>query len=361
MKQILVFFVFCFSISVLNAQYYELPKWSDDLPYALKKGEIYAIGISDPRMEDDNFAEEVAIRRALTLAVIQNEVKIYYASDYFEKKSEEYRWFVMKEDVQELGKIKASAHVDSTNYEIVKTEINKNGETIVLLKFMPGVSQDTNFFVTAEYYRQDFEVSNTRAHESIRSIKLTTDWIVSKNTDTLTTFFHMTNFNGSISTEIKHDTTSIVPPGYYYRYAGTLKEGFDIVDYNTSVSMLKGLWIAYIDSFMQSIMKLSKNYSSKMETVGDDYKVNRNDGISETSTESLARSVCINTLTFTYGGMDVHKNFLYPRIFLESKRLYYSGNGPEEIIDTTEIETPKKKCWLGRLFTCKKKKKQDEK
>jgi len=357
MKQFLILFVLCFSFSMLKAQeyvqYYQLPAWAEDLPYSIGNSEIYAIGVSDPRMEDKNLAKEVAIHRAITMAVLLNESTVYYASDYFEKKSEEYRWFVMTEDVQELGKIQASAWVDKSTYEIISSEENTNGETVVLLKYIPTVKQDANFFVTAEYYRQDFEVSNTRAMESVRSIKLSVSWFEGNTKDTIKSFFHMTNWNNSISTEISYKNKDITPPGYSYEYASSIPDTFEIKLYNTSVSLKKGLWIAYIDSYIQSVLRISKNYSSKMGTVYDDYKVNRNDGITEYSIESLSRSSCKNVLNFEYGGMGINKNQLYPRVFMKNERPSYITYKKLEAIEK-EAEKAKK-CWFKRIFSKKSK------
>ncbi len=348
MKQILTFFIICLSISAVNAQYYVLPNWAEDLPYPVGNNEIYAIGVSDPRMADKDLAKDVALNRALCMAVMFDKSQVYYASDYFEKKSEEYRWFVSKEDVEELGKINATAWIDDKSFQIINTDINTNGETVILIKYTPSTKQDTNFLVTAEYYRKDFEVSNTRAMESVRSIKLSSTWKKPATIDTLKTYFHLTNWNNSITTEISYAGKEITPPGFSYEYASSIPDSFDLRRYNTSVSLKKGLWNAYIDSYFQSIMKISKNYNSKMETVYDDYKVNRDDGISEYSTESLARSVCKNVLSFELGGIGINKNLLYPRVFLKNEREYYKPDIGPAAIDTTAINPAKKKCWLKR-------------
>jgi hypothetical protein len=354
MKQLFVFFTFCLCFFIANAQYYQLPVWVEDLPYSFNKDVIYAIGISDPRMTDTLLAEKTAIHRAITMTVLFNSAKIYYASDYFETKSEEYRWFVIKEDIEELGKVEAQAYVENNSYEILQKQINKNGETLVLIRYISDSSKDANFFVKGEYYRQDFELSNTRAHESIRSIKIETKWKQNDRQDTLKSSFHMSNYNGDISCWISYDNKKITPPGFFYHYEPSIPDRFNIVNYNTSVSLLKGLWIAYLDSYMQSILKISKNYSSKMETVYNGYKVNRNDGITETSQESLARSVCRNTLSFEFGGIGINKNSLYPRFYLYGERYPYTTyvqieqKKADSIVRSQEVN---KKCWFIRLFS----------
>jgi hypothetical protein len=350
MRQLLIIFIFCFTSTGIFAQYYVLPTWAEDLPYSISGKEIYAIGISDPRMTDKVLAKDVALNRAITMAVMLDESHIYYASDYFEKKSEEYRWFTMKEDVEELGKVHAAAWVDDKSYEILETDENQNGETMVLIKYTPSTKQDSNFIVLAEYYRQDFEVSNTRAMETIRSIKLSSYWKKPESSDTLKSLFHLTNWNNSISTEISYNGTAITPPGYSYEYTPTIADTFNLKTYNSSTNLKKGLWVAYIDTYMQSIMKISKNYNSKMQTVFDDYKVNRDDGINEYSTESLARSTCKNVLNFEYGGMGINKNSLFTRIYIKNDREYYFsyGNAPSE--GSVEIKPEKKRGLCKRIF-----------
>jgi hypothetical protein len=356
MKQFLMTFIICCGFSAAFAQYHILPEWAEDLPNKLGTNEIYAVGISDPRMSDKELAKEIALHRAIAMAVMLYESDIYYASDYFEKKSEEYRWFILKENVEELGKVKAYARVDEENYKILEVSENTNGETLVLIKYRPSNETDYNFTVNAEYYNQVFEVSNTRALEFVRSAKLTTSWKKEGETDSLKTYFHMTNFNNSISSEVKYGSIEIKSPGYSYLYKSSIPDSLVISNYTAAVNLQKGLWIAYYDSYLQSIMRISKNYSSKMGTVFDDYKVNRNDGITEYSTESLARSSCRNKIGFEYAGMGIHYNNLYPRIYIDGERKSYTTFRQTEIQDSIRIQEEKRnKCFFRRIF-CKKKK-----
>lgn len=356
MKQFLMTLIICCSISAAFAQYHILPDWAEDLPYKSGSNEIYAFGISDPRMSDKEMAKEIALHRAIAMAIILNESEIYYASDYFEKKSEEYRWFILRENVEELGKVKSCARVEEDNYKVLEISENTNGETLVLIKYRPSSDTNYNFTVNAEYYNQVFEVSNTRALEFVRSVKLTTAWKKEGDSDSLKTFFHMTNFNNSISSEIRFGNTEINSPGFSYLYQASIPDSLDIRNYTAAVTLQKGLWIAYFDSYLQSIMRLSKNYSSKMGTVFDDYKVNRDDGITEYSTESLARSACRNKLSFEYAGMGIHSNTLYPRIFIDGERKSYTTFKQIEIQENLKIQEEKRnKCFFRRLF-CKNKK-----
>jgi hypothetical protein len=89
------------------------------------------------------------------------------------------------------------------------------------------------------------------------------------------------------------------------------------------------------------------------------YRVNRNDGITETTQESLARSVCKNTLSFVYGGMGINKNALFPRIYLYGERSPYTSFKQieqQKADSIAQVEAENKKCWLKKLFGKKKEK-----
>lgn len=361
MKQLLMFFICILFFNLANAQYYKTPEWVKDLPYSVENNEIYAIGISDPRMIDNELAKKIAINRAITMSVLFSACEVNYVSDYFEKQSEEYKWYTVKENVQEFGKLSASAYVDKNSYSVIYSEVNENYETIVLIKLNIVKSDKPNFFVNAEYYCQNFEVNNLRDYESIKNIKLYSDWLLPNNKDSLKTSFFLTNIDSDINCYITYDNIEIKSPGYSYQYYSNLSENFDLKDFNASSNLVKGLWIAYIDSFIQNALKISKNTSSKFKTVSDDYKVNRNDGISEAHLEKLSRISVKNNLSFEYGGFGIYNNFLYPRLYLKSERKIYidnnisvevQNNNPEK---ESVKEGKKKECWFKRMFLNKNK------
>lgn len=348
----LIFFFSTFNL-IIKAQYYELPVWVEDLPYS-NYDIIYSIGISDPRMKDTALAEKIAINRALCLAVIAGEADVLLTSDLFEKKSEEYRWTIMKDVVEELAKISAKAYVDESLYSIINKHTNANGETLVLLKLNYTKSKTPNFFVAAEYYRKEFEVSNTRAMESVKNIILKSSWKTEKMKDSLKSIYDLTIWNSDITAQIFFDGTEINTPGYSYEYKPSIPDGFDIKMYTANSSAKKGLWMAYTESLMNSFVLLAKNYESKFKTVKDDYKVSRNDGIYEVSNESLSRSVTRNSLKFEYGGFGIYNNRLFSRTYLKDYRqTYVSYNIKQQMTEDSIKNSVKKKCFLKRIFSKK--------
>ena len=336
------------------AQNYKLPAWFESLPVSLH-GEIYSVGVSDPRSDDMDFALEVAIQRALCFAVLKHETTIHFVADHFETRSEEYRWYILKEKIQEMSRFNASAFIDENSYEVVATEKNENNELFVLLMYKPNKMLKKNYYVKGEYFRQDFEMSNTRSLETIRSLKIETEWQRDKK-DTLRTKFLMTNLNGSITSDIFYDTLELKPPGYFYRYFNTCTGSFNLTDFNYGTPLGKGVWVAFQESFIQSCIRISRNYSSKMGTVNDDFDVNRNDEITETTRQRLYRTSCINTLYFCIHRVCVNENHLYPLVSMNDKRSVYKK--PPEINTETQNkdDSPKKRFqWFKNIFRKNKK------
>lgn len=351
MKHCISIFLISFIINISFAQEYKTPSWLQDLPQN-ESDCIYAIGFSDPRMSDSVLAKNLALNRALSIAAITKQSKISYVSDFYEAKSEEYRWYFTKESFEEYGKIKASAYIND-NYEIIKTETNSNGEIILLLKLFPSqdINLEHNYFIDLEYYNQVFELNNTRSLEYFRNIKLNTLWIKNENKDSLKTYYEISNFNDYINIEEIYDTLEIEAPRFHYTYKSSLENNIDFKDFGSYSSLSKGLWQAYLDSYTQSILLITKNYSSKLGSIQDDFKENRNDsGNNDLKTESLARNTFMNTLSFELGGIEIFNNNLYNRLYLENKRIAYKNETFFKDKTSSQKDKNKKECFLKKWF-----------
>lgn len=349
MKNIVLLILSSLFYFSLFSQYYKIPDWAENLPQSSNYF-IYSIGISDPRIKDTELAESIAIQRALCFAVIASKSDVLLISDYFEKKSEEYRWIIMKDNVEELSKIIASGYVDKNNYTVIDKFTNENNEVFVLLKYVHDNSKTPNFFVEAEYYRKEFEVSNTRALESVKNIILKSKWKSSEMKDTLRSSYELVIWNNDITVKNNFNNKTVTSPGFSYEYFSTIPENFEPSLYTGNGSVKKGIWIGYLETMMQSFVIASKNYQSKFASVSDDYKVSRNDGIYETSTESLSRSVSRNNLSFEYAGFGINENRIYTRTYLYGQRPAYKTYEAIQAEQDSLNNSKTNKCFLKRIF-----------
>lgn len=311
MKELkIVLFIVLFTNS-LFAQYYETPNWFFNIPE--NEEQIFVIGISDPRMED-SVGFNLATLRALQLAVIINETEISYTGDYYGEGEEVNRDYILREIRQDLARFESEGFIK--NYNEIYSWINKNGETIVLLAVEVDNSgkHDEYYRVFGEYFRQDFERSNTRALESVRSISLNSELMLGVNRTK--TNYRATNVNGTIVPETRINDSLIQPVGYFYQYYNTLSQGFDISKYEASSDLQKGLWYAYLESIMLGMIKISKNYSAKMGTVKDNYMVD--DTGEDTDKAKFHRQVSKNSLNFCLHNLGVFDNQLYTSLELSN-------------------------------------------
>ncbi|MDD2199053.1 MAG: hypothetical protein PHF99_01470 [Bacteroidales bacterium] len=340
MKELkIVLFIVLFTNS-LFAQYYETPDWFFNIPE--NEEQIFVIGISDPRMED-SVGFNLATLRALQLAVIINATEISYTSDYFGEGEEVNRDYILREIRQELARFESEAFIKK--YTEVYTYRNKNGEAIVLLAIEVDNSGEDgeSYRVFGEYFRQDFERSNTRALESVRSISLNSELILDVNKTK--TNYRATNVNGTIVPETRVNDSLIQPMGYFYQYYNTLSQGFDISKYEASSDLQKGLWYAYLESIMLGMIKISKNYSVKMGTVKDNYFVD--DTGKDTDKTKFYRQVSKNTLNFCLHNLGIFNNQLYASVELAKYQQMQSLKN----IDNKKNETkqlPQKRFFLWR-------------
>jgi hypothetical protein len=359
-----IFFITIISVLYtvnLWAQYYEIPSWFINIKPTGGK-ELFVIGISDPRMEN-SVAYELAVNRALQMAVLLNNVCVSNTSDYFESGSEEHRAYIVTETYQELARFDASSAIKS--FRVVEEEVNENGETLVLVavNFIDDPSEAEQMNVCAEYFRQDFEISNTRAHESIRSISMSS--VIKESINPTTLAYKATNVNGTIVCETIINDSVLPQPGYFYHYYNTLPEDFNITAFQANADLEKGLWYAYLESVMMGMIKISKNRDSKLGTVDDDYLIEYNDEGSDTKQEALSRQVSKNSLFFILQHLGVINNQLYASIRLPSDPAFFIADFVT--IDENEVVTPKihvvsgvkKKFFLWR-WLCKNKYRQQK-
>ncbi len=352
MKRFFAIVLILFLSDCLHAQYQFVPDWTANIEQT-KDGAIYSVGISDPRSAKSDYAIDVAVQRALITAVMMHELTIFFVADHFETRTEEHRWYIIQEKIQEMSRFNAYAYLDENSYEIIRVDTNRNDEVFVLLKYMPQPLRDTNFVVFGEYFRQDFEVSNTRAMESIRSLHLHSEWQKDDDSDPLRTKFILTILNNQYTTEILHDSLEINPPGYSYEYFDNCATNFSLVDFTYGCAMIKGAWIAYIESFVQSCMRLSRNYSSRVGNLRDDYDVNRDEEFSETSRSAMLRQSCINTLGFRVKRICSHQSTLFAAMNIENQKTYYIAPQVSQSSDNKQVKQGRS-CRILNIFRKKK-------
>jgi hypothetical protein len=354
MKRFLLIFFGIFIYTVNYSQYHNIADWCLNIPQSYKNA-IYSVGVSDPRSnENKEIAKEIALRRAIECAILMQNAKIDYVADYFKLKTEEHRWFIMQETIEELSKISASAYIDDNSYSVIDSFVNTNGEYFVLIRYFPVTNKNHNFKVYAEYFRKEFEVSNTRAMESIQSLSIESNWKKNDNDSASNNKYILTNINNNLNIKSLYEKQEIKSPGYFYRYKNICKDTFRINDFGLSSNMQKGFWVSYIASFFRTGNQIAINKNSKMANISDASNETTNDNLIKNEQKALTRQISSNNISYYLKYICINDNELYP-LFM------YLGNTKIDLYEDENIKLDDINnkspniIWYKRLFKFKRK------
>ncbi|MEA3447255.1 MAG: hypothetical protein U9Q98_02245 [Bacteroidota bacterium] len=328
-----------------SAQHYQTPSWVTNIPL---HGEFTAIGISDPRIEDDSLALLQAEMRAKAIIAMLHETDISYTSQYYQVETESHRTYKLNESIEKLGKYKSRLPYNETDFEVISQHKNKNNETILLMAYQDDGKAKSNVLkVTAEYYAKIFETSITRSY---RMAELTKYTIRDSTCDNTKKYDYTWEADGNhfhiVSTV---DTTEINMPGYQYRYLNT-DTITNFAQYGASRNAGKGLWEAYLHAFILSISSDSKNYTTKIKNLGDDYDKIRESSENyqnDTKQQELSRHITKNRMHFYLHGFRIYNNKLYlhissPLLDQQSPRVYST---PSDTTSDQKDQEKKRSFW----------------
>ncbi len=295
-----------------SAQHYQTPSWVSNSPL---HGEYTAIGISDPRIEDDSLALLQAKVRAKAIIAMLHETDISYTSQYYQDETESHRTYKLNESIEKLGKYTSRLPYNESDFDVVSQYTNKNNETIVLMGYRDDDKAKNKVLnVQAEYYAKIFETSITRAYKLSEITTFTIRDSSSAGTKVYNYTWEADGKHFHIASTV--DTAKIDMPGYQYRYMNT-DTITDFAQYSASRNTKKGLWEAYMHAFLLSCSSDSKNYTSKIKNLDDDYDVvreNTDNYQNDTKQQELSRHITKNRMHFYLHGFRIFNNNLYIHI-----------------------------------------------
>lgn len=291
------------------AQYYESPDWIDNIPL---HGELTAIGISDPRMENDSLALAQAVMRGKAMIAMLKEIDISYTSQYFQSESESHRTHKLSESIEKLGKYTSRLPYNETDFDTIRQYKNKNNETVVLLAYNDSNGEKTKVLnVFSEYYAKIFETSITRAYKLAEITHFTIRDSTPDNT--IVHEFHWEADGTRVSSKSIIDTVTYTPPNYSYKYKNTGKPD-DISIYGASRDLSHGLWAACFHAFLLTCSSDSKNYTSRIKNLDDKYSDAEEQSLNfsdASSQQEMSRQITKNRMHFYLHGCKVFQNMLY--------------------------------------------------
>lgn len=262
-----------------------LPNWICAFPGSDGK-QVYALGISDPGMDEAEGFQLACLRAKTIIAVLQHP-RIAGMTDNFTNEETESRTDEFVTKYENLYNIESLVTISEINFEVINRHHTAFGETIVLMRFTTGDSDpctDT-LFVQASAYEVERQKMNF--FESEDRYEISGKYSHKTDSNILNNFcYSFKSLNNLVEIESIVGAKSHRFPYAVFRYAvaggDTLKA--PAVDY-TFQKLNYGLWKTYFQSVIERIALLSQPLSGNLKRVTDDYS-QRNQNLSRELSES---------------------------------------------------------------------------
>jgi len=321
-------FLFFLALS-LQAQHYKTPEWVKSIP---NYGEYTAIGISDPRLDNDSLAQKQALIRAKAMIAMMHEVEIAYTSEHYQSETEQHRTYQLDEIIEKLAMYKSRLPYNEKDFRIIEQHTNQNKECIILLTYTDSnYAKDHVLKANAEYYSKIYETSITRNYQAAELSNL---HIIDSTQEGMLHYRYRYEADGrdmkitSRSGGISHDF-----PNYHYKYFNTDTVN-NFIHYDAIKDCDKGLWLAYFSGWLYGTAEGSKNLTSRVKNLEDQFNEGRENAThyeSADKQEEMARQIARNTMSFYLHGFSLYQN----QMFLKLSSPQLNEKCPKEWIDLT--------------------------
>ena len=288
------------NIEILSYYPDTLPNWFFSIPNS--GSEIYAIGISDPDMEQSK-AKELAILRAKSNALLFSNAKIQYFRDIYTSAQEAGRYTNLRQRFDTYFKISASSAVNEGMFSVVDTHFTRYNEYLVLLKFNPSVSASNDTFnLTAIGTTLFIEASVDDAFEDQAEYEMMTINQPSQSSQEKAHYLYREKGSRFLSYSALNNQENEYPV-YVYTYASPnwTKPRHAFTSYN-------GLWSIYTRQFLNYLTLNSQQSIIKLKNLGEQYS-------SQLST--LTREIASFTARLNINGINFDSDTLKLDISIE--------------------------------------------
>jgi hypothetical protein len=265
-----------------------LPGWFFNPPQSTMH-EIYTIGITDPAIPD-SLANFQAIERALSLVSLMSGTSVSTMSDNFQgQKGTKY---------EEITKFKGTNSITG-HYTIIDSFITRFNEKVLLLKFEKNNTDSIKVKVEFELYRSQMEAGIGTYF---------TDNIIAKSKrDTNFIYYNYKQHVNDFMIVSLVNKRPVEIPLAIYEYTNGLQGTADSVKNNIVKLPHRGLWMGYLQSFMESLSFISSNLKSSAKSLGQIEQ--------QAVTGNISRDISNNKMFFSINKISIFEDKL--NIFLE--------------------------------------------
>lgn len=268
----------------------ELPQWFWNLPVATDKLS-YAIGISDPEMEDSVKAQQQAVQRALLQLSLMNGASISGVSDLYSKD--------LQNKYEEYYKIAGISFVQG-GIVVLDSFKTRFGEKMVLLKLDRNGKKQFRIETGIEDYKSNTKIEIGWCSSEKISYFARTD------SDTMRCVCEQDNEQYNLLSVWNRDTISI--PAYRYEYKGMHTD--NPTDVSDSIIKLyhKGLWSGYFQAFLNGLITTTANHQSRLKAMTELHThSSRNENLNSINRNIVNSNIAFNirTIGALYGQLNI--------------------------------------------------------
>ena len=336
------YFIFLFILILLSRITFaqvptNLPGWVTSIPKSNAK-KIYSIGISDPKMDEEQ-AYQLALLRAKAMLAIFHQCTVQQAIDLY-KSDRQDGVNIYTEKLEKLSKIYSKYILDTTRIEIVNKKYTSDMEAIVLIREVMTRPDTCKFKDTIKVESVSFlqEIRIDEASKSASNFSMAAIEVKGKTGDSFKFYFDCVDENNvDVSIASTFQDTIEANTSTMQEYKNSTERNIDPAKYGGYSNMKKGIWKAYLDAVLQNIISTSNMLTSKNKTAADLYKSDTNSNYDNSKDENLNRNVSSNTLSVSLKAIEISKN----KIWVDLKMEDYSKTPLQQ--KTDKIMTTMKK------------------
>jgi hypothetical protein len=278
-----------------------IPDWFYNMPPSDDQN-IYAIGISDPGMEEQQ-AIELATLRAKSVAALLWNPKIARLADNFTDEREKGSNGVVSSKYINYYRIIASLAVMEDQIETVDQFFTSFDEVIVLLKlnlFINDISPKDTITATSNIYQAEIQKHNYFEMEEMWQMKGN---CISFNSERIKEYsYSFKAVNNLAEITSYYNQSKLDFPYFNFRYQGNNVEPLVLPENTISGKLNLGLWKGLLESLLQNIILHGQGTSVTIKQVGDAYT---------SRTQNLSREVTESSNSFRIKNLQISSNKLY--------------------------------------------------
>lgn len=246
---------------------FDLPKWITLTETTPLQNELLTIGISDPGL-DQVTAFKQAEMRAKILATILSSSKISDCKEIYTNEIEGKDNSENASKFTSFQMIKASLAYNESQFQLIDSATTLYGEKIVMMKFIPTLSNAINnektevdiHVILSEYNLRSkfqenkfFQLSN----------KITTPSVIDEAT------YRLYKVDEQAEIESSMNNKTFIFKQDYFKYL--LNESLDVPEYPVKTKLYYGLWSALFESIVTQFSNFYSSAGFAAYSLGDDY------------------------------------------------------------------------------------------